>query len=370
MKVPQLDIVVLGLSITSSWGNGHATTYRCLLRGLAQQGHRILFLERNVPWYASNRDLESAPYADVKLYQSLNELREGFAGAVRNADLVIVGSYVPEGVAVGDWAIRTAKGVVAFYDIDTPVTMAKLDAGDHEYISPEMVPQYDLYLSFTGGPMLAHLESHYGARTARPLYCAVDPHEYFPDPQPQRWALAFMGTYSAERQPAVERLLIGPARELSNEKFCVAGSMFPDSVEWPENLQRIDHLAPNNHRSFYNAQRFTLNLTRTEMIRAGYSPSVRLFEAAACGTPIISDWWSGLDQFFTPKHEILIAGSTADVVGYLRDKDEDRRMRMAEKARNATSARHTGLHRAHELEKYFKEAANRKARAAPRAALM
>ncbi len=359
MKPPQLDIVIFGLSITSSWGNGHATTYRCLLRGLAQRGHRILFLERDVPWYASNRDLTTVPYATVQLYGSLAELRDRFAEAVCNADLVIVGSYVPEGVAAGKWALETSQGVVAFYDIDTPVTLAKLEANDYEYIEPQLIPQYDLYLSFTGGPTLLKLGSTYGAKLARPLYCAVDPDDYFPEARHIRWGLGFMGTYSAERQPAVERLFIAPARELPEEKFCVAGSMFPDSVVWPENIERIEHLAPKDHRAFYNSQKFTLNLTRTQMIQAGYSPSVRLFEAAACGTPIISDWWRGLDEFFIPNREILIADSTADVVQHLRHISEHDRVQIAEKARMKTLSKHTGIHRAHELENYYMEAAGK-----------
>jgi spore maturation protein CgeB len=363
LKPPQLDIVILGLSITSSWGNGHATTYRCLIRGLAQRGHRILFLERDVPWYASNRDLTSVPYAAVQLYNSLDDLRDRFHDAVRKADLVIVGSYVPQGVAAGKWVIDSAEGIVAFYDIDTPVTLAKLDSGDYEYIDPKLISQYDLYLSFTGGPTLRELEARYGASSARALYCAVDPEDYFAEPQPMRWTLGFMGTYSAERQPAVDRLLIAPAREMPNQEFCAAGSMFPDSVVWPENVERIEHLAPKQHRPFYNSQKFTLNLTRTQMIRAGHSPSVRLFEAAACGTPIISDWWPGLDRFFMPDREILIADSTEDVVRHLRSVSEHDRLRLAEKARMATLSKHTGLHRARELENYFMEAAERGSKA-------
>ncbi len=368
MKPPQLDIVVLGLSITSSWGNGHATTYRCLLRGLAQRGHRVLFLERDVPWYASQRDLTTVPYATVQLYGSLDELRERYAQAVRDADLVIVGSYVPEGVAAGKWVIETAQGVAAFYDIDTPVTLSKLDQGDYEYIDPTLIPEYDLYLSFTGGRTLRELVTRYHAKLARPLYCAVDPEDYFPESLHTSWTLGFMGTYSAERQPAVEKLLIAPARELPDEKFCVAGSMFPESIEWPANVERIEHLAPKEHRAFYNAQKFTLNLTRTQMIQAGYSPSVRLFEAAACGTPMISDWWEGLDEFFTPNREILIADRTEDVVRFLRDTSEHDRLQIAERARMRTLSKHTGSHRAHELENYYVEATERSGRATRNAA--
>ena len=362
MKPPQLDIVVLGLSITSSWGNGHATTYRCLLRGLSQLGHRIVFLERDVPWYASHRDLRSAPYAQVDLYGNLDELRDRFAENIRQADLIIIGSFVPEGISVADWVLTTATGVVAFYDIDTPVTLGKLERGETESIAPHQIPRYDLYLSFTGGPMLRELESRYAAKLARPLYCAVDPDDYFPESHNKQWSLGFMGTYSADRQPGLEKLLIAPAREFSDDNFCVAGSLFPPNIEWPSNIERIEHLAPAEHRAFYNAQKFTLNLTRVEMIQAGYSPSVRLFEAAACGTPIISDSWPGLEHFFVPGREILLADTCAQVVSYLRGLNEDERVKIGERGRVATLARHTGRHRAHELERYYLEAAAKQTR--------
>src|SRR5215208_5120468 len=135
-----LDIVIIGLSITSSWGNGHATTYRGLVRELTQAGHRVLFLEDDKPWYASNRDLPDPPYGRTCLYNGPEDLRRRFERDVRDADAVIVGSYVPDGVQVGEWVTTTASGVKAFYDIDTPVTLAKLAAGDYEYLSPSLIP--------------------------------------------------------------------------------------------------------------------------------------------------------------------------------------------------------------------------------------
>lgn len=357
MKTQQLDIVVLGLSITSSWGNGHATTYRCLLRGLARRGHRVVFLERDVPWYASNRDARGFPFATVGLYRDLRDLKNRFAREVRDADFVIVGSYVPEGSAAGEWVLNTARGVTAFYDIDTPVTLAKLRKEDYEYLNPALIREYGLYLSFTGGPTLREIERDFGARMCRPLYCAVDPKSYFTEPRSARWDLAFLGTYSQDRQGALEELLMRPARQAGSRRFAVAGSMFPDAITWPENVDRIEHLAPGDHREFYNAQRYTLNVTRDEMIRAGYSPSVRLFEATACGTPVISDNWPGLNEFFEPGKEILLADSAADVARFLWEVPDEQRAAIGERARARTLSLHTGGHRARELEEYFVEAA-------------
>jgi spore maturation protein CgeB len=177
----RLDIVILGLSITSSWGNGHATTYRSLVRELDARGHRVLFLERDVPWYAAHRDMPCPAFGRTELYADFDDLVRRFGAAVAAADLVMVGSYVPGGVDIGNWVTRTAGGATAFYDIDTPVTLAALEDGGCDYLSPELVSRYDLYLSFTGGPTLERIERQYGAPRALPLYCSVDPIQYHPE---------------------------------------------------------------------------------------------------------------------------------------------------------------------------------------------
>ena len=158
-----MRIVILGLSITSSWGNGHATNYRALVRALTARGHEVLFLERDVPWYAAQRDLPRPPWGTTALYDSLDELRDVHGAAVRDADAVIVGSYVPEGIGAGEWVVATARGVPVFYDIDTPVTLAALERGDCEYVTRELVGAYGLYLSFTGGPVLRRIEQELGS---------------------------------------------------------------------------------------------------------------------------------------------------------------------------------------------------------------
>jgi spore maturation protein CgeB len=346
-----LKITVLGLSITSSWGNGHATTWRALLKALAARGHTITFLERDVPWYRAHRDLPQASWCRIALYQDLAELRQRFASCVAEADVVVVGSYVPDGVAVARWVQATAGAMIAFYDIDTPVTLAKLARGDHEYLAPELVPHFDLYLSFAGGPLLARLERAYGARRARALYCAVDPEAYHPLGLPERYALGYLGTYSADRQPAIERFLIAPARTLPEERFVVAGPQYPEDVAWPANVVHHDHVPPERHAAFYNQLRFALNVTRADMVAAGWSPSVRLFEAAACGVPVISDEWPGLEKLLVPGHEVLIAHDAADVVRYLHEIGPEVRAQMAQAARAKVLAAHTAGHRAQEFER-------------------
>jgi spore maturation protein CgeB len=351
-----MRIVLLGLSITSSWGNGHATNYRALVRALAARGHDVLFLERDTPWYAAQRDLPRPPWGTTRLYGSLDELRSAYADAVRDADLVVVGSYVPEGIAVGHWVLDTTGGLPAFYDIDTPVTLAALQRGDCEYLTPQLVRAYRLYLSFTGGPALARLEDELGSPRARAFHCLVDPAAYpVLDAQP-RCDLGYLGTYSPDRQPVLERLLLEPARRDPSLRCVVAGPRYPADVAWPANVERIEHVAPAEHPAFYAAQRFTLNVTRADMVAAGWSPSVRLFEAAACAVPVISDNWAGLETFFAPGTEIVVAGGADDVLAALEGTGERERRALGRRARERVLAAHTAEHRAAQLEAHVAEA--------------
>lgn len=351
----RLRIVILGLSITSSWGNGHATTYRSLVRALSQRGHSVLFLERETPWYRANRDPADLPSRSVRLYHSIEELRTRWRGVLAEADLVIIGSYVPQGIAVCALVQSIASGMIAFYDIDTPVTLASIAKGDCRYLNSELVAGFDLYLSFTGGPALQALEREFGARAARVLYCSVDPDRHKPTTAEPVWDMGYLGTYSADRQPAVEELMLGPARRCPQRLFAVAGPLYPPTISWPGNVERIEHIGPDRHGWFYSRQRFALNLTRSDMIRMGYSPSVRLFEAAACGVPIISDWWPGLDTIFVPEKHILVARSSDEVLSYLHELPDRERRQLAIEAREHVLAHHTAAHRAVALEGYFEE---------------
>jgi spore maturation protein CgeB len=352
--IKPLSIVILGLSIRSSWGNGHATTYRGLVRALAARGHRVLFLERDMPWYARAVDMPKPVGARLELYSDLAELKSRFTPAVHEADLTIVGSYTPEGAEIGEWVLRNTRGVSSFYDIDTPVTLQALAGGQIDYITNKLLRRYDLYLSFTGGPFLSYLSAK-GARMARPLYCSADVSCYFPDDQPYTWDLGYMGTYSIDRAAAVENLLLQPARLLPDARIVIAGPQYPIDSMWPANVVRFEHLPPSEHRAFFSRQRFTLNLTREPMKRAGYSPSIRLFEAAACGCAIITDSWPGLDTLFTPGKEILIARNQHDMVRYLTRMSERRRRLIGSRARSRVLAEHTAEQRVLQLEAYLGE---------------
>ncbi len=348
-----MNLVVFGLSVTSTWGNGHGTTFRALLSALHKRGHRITFFEKNVEWYASNRDLPDPAFCTVRLYQHWDEILPSVRRELSEADVAMVGSYFPDGIAALDEIIGTDIPVKSFYDIDTPITMAALRAhGKADYIQSHQIPQLDIYFSFTGGPMLREIEARFAARQAVPLYCSFDPAKYRRTPRNPDFAcdLSYMGTYAPDRQPKLHELFVIPAERLAEQKFIVAGPQYPKLTRWPANVRHIAHLSPLWHQEFYSSSRITLNLTRRDMAMAGYSPSVRLFEAAACGTAIISDNWPGLDSFFTPGTEILIPTGSEDMVRHLTSLSDNELCQIGSSAQERVLAEHTNRHRAVEFE--------------------
>jgi spore maturation protein CgeB len=355
-----MKIVVYGLTLTSSWGNGHATTYRSLLRALKARGHRIHFIEKDVEWYRSNRDLPEPDFCTVQIYDDWEMDEAALLSASDDADVVVVGSYFPDAIACSRALFARAKCPVLFYDIDTPITLSNLRSnGGTEYLDTSLIPHYAAYLSFTGGPALRELEQRFGARRAVPFYCSVDPELYHPTPPREefRCDLSYLGTYAPDRQAKLMHLLDGPAAALPDRRFLVAGPMYPPETIWQPNVRRMIHIHPPDHPAFYSSCRFTLNLTRADMVAAGYSPSVRLFEASACGAAILSDAWPGLEEFLTPGEEVLLPEDCSGVVRILRGVSETERLRIGARARERVLAEHTSAHRATQFEQIVSECA-------------
>lgn len=348
-----MKIVVFGLTVTSSWGNGHATTYRSLLKALAARGHRIHFVEKDVEWYRNNRDLPQPDFCEVLLYDEWQQSAKECLRLARDADAVVVGSYFPDAIAATCALVEQGNQTVLFYDIDTPVTIAKLRAdGRADYLDPALISHYAAYLSFTGGPMLREIEQQFGSPWAVPFYCSVDAEAYRPMPVRDefRCAMSYLGTYASDRQPKLESFLNAAAAMLPQERFIVAGPQYPSTIAWPRNVERIVHLSPREHPAFYSSSRFTLNVTRQDMVEAGYSPSVRLFEASACGAAILSDDWPGLQEFLTPAEEILLPRDGYDVAQIIEKMPEQERNTIGRRARQRILAEHTSEHRALQFE--------------------
>jgi spore maturation protein CgeB len=354
-----MKIVIFGLSITSSWGNGHATTFRALCRALHARGHHIVFYEKNLEWYASNRDLPNPDFCETRIFENWEAARPNARRELRDTDIAVVGSYFPHGRAAIDEIFESAAAVKAFYDIDTPITIGQLhEHGATEYLTAAQVAGFDVYFSFTGGPMLDEIESRFHARRAVPLYCSFDPERYHSFPVHKRYAcdLSYMGTYAPDRQPKIEELLCEPARRLPQHRFIVAGPQYPKEAIWPPNVRRIVHLNPPWHARFYSSSRLTLNVTRRDMMLAGWSPSVRLFEAAACAATIVSDNWPGLDTFFTSGKEILLPLDANDVVCYLSELSDIELRRIGECAQERVLREHTSDRRARQFEEAVERA--------------
>lgn len=348
-----MKIVIFGLTITSSWGNGHATLWRGLCRSLAKRGHRITFFEKDVPYYKEHRDLTHIPGVDIVLYSRWSEIQNYAKKSLEGADTGIVTSYCADGIAASKLLLDSKVPIRAFYDLDTPVTLSSVNAGENPgYLPPWGLSDFDLVLSYTGGEALTLLQSQLGAKRVAPLYGSVDPEAHHPtvyrDPR-FRTDLSYIGTYSKDRQDRLEKLFLEPARLRPDLKFTLAGSMYPADFPWRENIHFFNHLPPLEHSAFYSASRITLNITRQAMADLGYCPSGRLFEAAACGVPILSDDWKGMDLFFDPGREILIANSTRDATAAL-DRSNEELSKIARRARERTLEMHTSDQRAIELE--------------------
>jgi spore maturation protein CgeB len=346
-----MKLVVFGLSVSSSWGNGHATLWRGLIRALSDLGHQVVFYERDVPYYADHRDLLELSSGELKLYSSWEDVSSQASTDVNGADVAMVTSYCPDGILATDLVLASSASVKVFYDLDTPVTLERLRLGEPvPYLSPSGLADFDLVLSYTGGVAIDELRQSLGARRVVPLYGSVDAHVHYPVPPVERYRadLSYLGTYAEDRQSALLRLLIEPARRRPERRFLIGGAKYPAAFPWSDNIYFVRHLPPSEHAAFYCSSRLTLNVTRAPMADMGYCPSGRLFEAAACEAVVLSDAWQGLEHFFEPGSEILVASSTEDTLAAL-DYSDDQLAQVARAARQRVLADHTAERRALQL---------------------
>lgn len=354
-----MHIVIFGLTISSSWGNGHATLWRGLCSALAQHGHKVTFLEKDVPYYAQHRDLNDTQPYEIVLYQNWEDAGPLVQTILRECDSAIITSYCPDATAACNAILEASVAVKVFYDLDSPVTLERLQRGECvEYLPANGLRDFDLVLSYAGGSVLNELRSLLGAKRVAPLYGSVDPKVHYPADTRARYEsdLSYLGTYSSTRQNVLEQLFIEPARRTPGKRFLIGGALYPDDFPWNENIYFVRHVPPSEHAAFYSSSRLTLNVTRGPMAEAGYCPSGRLFEAAACETPVVSDVWEGINDFFVPGEEILLANTPAEMEEILKlDAGELRSIGHA--ARERVMADHTAERRSQELTQLLEAAA-------------
>lgn len=347
-----MKIVIFGLSISSSWGNGHATIWRALTRALAGRGHKIIFFERDAPYYAAHRDMTAFDGVDLVLYDSWAEALGSAKAHLSGADAGIITSYCPDGIEASELVLASGVRHRVFYDLDTPVTLRVLKSGHQvDYIGKDGLKDFDIVLSYTGGAALSGLKEALGAKNVYPLYGSVDPDMHRPAAISDKYRadLSYLGTYAEDRQEALERLFIEPSRRLPGKKFLLGGSLYPQGFPWKGNIFFIRHVPPHEHPAFYSSSLFTLNITRAAMAGMGYCPSGRLFEAAACQSHILTDYWAGLEDFFTPGVEITVAQTPEDIIEAL-NMPEEERVKIAKAARERVLSEHTASKRVMELE--------------------
>lgn len=367
------NIVIFGLTVSSSWGNGHATLWRGLLRALSERGHAVTFFERDVQYYRDARDLTELPGGgDLRFYSDLASVRREAQQALDQADVAIVTSYCPDGNQVAEMLLESNAEVKVFYDLDTPVTLQSLESGARpDYLPANGLGGFDLVLSYTGGRALMELQERLGARYVAPLYGWVDPAQHHPVPAEDHYRcdLSYLGTYAADRQPALDRLFLQTALQLPDKRFLIGGAQYPSNFPWSNNLFFHRHVPPAAHPAFFSSSQWTLNITRQAMAEYGYCPSGRLFEAASCGTPLLSDQWEGLETFLTPDEEILLVDTADDVVKALQLSDSERD-RIARQARDRVLVEHTAQARVLTLEALLEQARQRGKKSVPADAVL
>lgn len=352
-----MKLAIFGLTISSSWGNGHATLWRGLCRALHERGHRVVFFERNAPYYAAHRDLFELPGGELVLYGDWEAVRGRAREAIREADIAMVSSYCPDGIAASE-EVFNGRALRVFYDLDTPVTLATLQSGRAlSYIGARGLREFDLVLSYTGGRAIQELKRQLGAGRTAALYGSVDPRVHRPAQPVERFRsdLSYLGTYSGDRQQALKELFLEPAARSAGRGFLIGGALYPADFPWRNNIRYIEHVAPGEHPAFYGSGRLNLSVTRGTMAAMGYCPSGRLFEAAACGAPLVSDTWEGLEVFFEPGKEILTASRAAEILQMLGLSDAELQ-RLGQAARERALGQHTAKHRAEELERLLEAA--------------
>jgi len=346
-----VKLVIFGLTISSSWGNGHATLWRGLCAALARRKHHVVFFERDVPYYALHRDFDEIPGGRLIIYPDWRAALDQARDHLADAEVAVVTSYCPDGISASE-LVLDSSALKVFYDLDTPVTLELLSNGmPLSYIGSAGLSGFDLVLSYTGGAAAEDLRSRLGARRVEPLYGSVDPtvHHRVAPAERYRADLSYIGTYAEDRQESLDALFLEPARRMPERRFLIAGAKYPPTFAWSDNLFFVQHIAPPDHSALYSSSRLTLNVTRRAMARMGYCPSGRLFEAAACATPILSDAWEGLEKFFEPEREILLARHTDDTISALRMADDELE-RIGRRARERTIAEHSATARAQQLE--------------------
>ncbi len=354
-----MNIAFFGSSLVSAYWNGAATYYRGIIRALHEIGYRITFYEPDAFDRQAHRDIPDPDYARVVVYEAEDEesVIETVSRA-RDADLVVKASGVGVHDALLEKAVLDLKSpqrLVAFWDVDAPATLERMrDDPDDPFRA--LVPEYSMVLTYGGGePVVAAYES-FGARRCVPIYNALDPTTHFPvEPDPRfEGDLGFLGNRMPDRESRVWEFFFHPVRQLKDKRFLIGGSGWDQNVLEQDNVTYLGHVYTRDHNAFNCTPLSVLNITRDSMVRFGYSPPTRVFEAAGAGACLITDAWEGIDLFLEPGEECLVAESGDEVIEILEGLDAERARAIGEAARARMLSEHTYTHRATELDELLR----------------
>lgn len=359
-----MNIAFFGSSLVSAYWNGAATYYRGIIRGLHERGYRTTFYEPDAFDRQKHRDIPDPDYAEIVVYDAGSE--SDVVDAVRlarHADLIVKAS----GVGVHDELLEKAvldlqspERLVFFWDVDAPATLERMqNDGDDPFRS--LVSEYDMVLTYGGGDPVVRAYEAFGARRCVPIYNALDPATHHPvDSDPRFDAdLAFLGNRMPDREKRVWEFFFHPARQLGEKMFLIGGSGWDQHVPEAGNITYLGHVYTRDHNAFNCTPRSVLNITRDSMVRFGYSPATRVFEAAGAGACLITDAWEGVEIFLEPGEECLVAASGDEVIEIVQDLDAGRARVIGEAARERLLSEHTYTHRAAELDALLAEVRSR-----------
>jgi spore maturation protein CgeB len=353
-----LKIAFFGSSIVSAYWNGAATYYRGIVKALHKMGHEVTFYEPDIYERQKHRDIDDPDWCNVVVYPEDKVTLQGLLREASEANVIIKASGVG---AFDDFLedavvqLKNEDNLIIFWDVDAPATLDRIESNSSDPFNA-LIPKYDFVLTYGGGQPVIDAYEKNGAKKCIPIYNALDTETHFPvAPQSQfEGTLAFLGNRLPDREKRVEEFFIKPAKHLPQEKFILGGSGWADK-SMPGNIKYAGHVYTKDHNAFNCTPRAVLNISRNSMAKFGFSPATRVFEAAGAGACIITDYWKGIEAFFEPGEEILVANNGQEVEKILASLSSKKAEQIGEAAYKKVLAKHTYEHRAELLEAVISE---------------
>lgn len=352
-----MKIYVIGSSLTSCYWNGAATYYRGIYKNLHQRGYEITFAEPDIYQRQQNRDSNEIDYATVRIYQTPRDLESVLTDAAES-DLIVKHSGVgadDEWLEAAVVTCRSERTLVAFWDVDAPATLARIEHNSNDPFR-ELISQYDFIFTYGGGDPVVEHYSRLGAPNCYPIYNALDPDTHFPVAPDARFRcdLAFIGNRMPDREARVEGFFLDAAKKAPECQFLLGGEGW-GGKRLPHNVRWIGHVGTAQHNSINSSARMLLNINRESMAKVGFSPPTRVFEAAGAGACVITDAWAGVEHFFKPGKEILVAKGADEVVQCLRTVSDREAARIGHAMRVRALGDHTYAMRAAQVDRVLRD---------------